>query len=386
MCNGAPVRTPEEWYEKRRPELKALFQHYVYGYIPPPCEFKAKVTKSASGLLGGRCNLKEVEIKLEGLPDDAPRMRLAIFLPREVKSPVPVLLALNRFGNQTVANCPEISINEAAWLHPQCKRGVDELRGVERDAWCVDLLIERGYALATIHESDISPDDSDGLNSGVRRYFPTANVPRESRWGTLAAWAWGLQRAVDYLATDPQIDSRRIALLGHSRRGKAALLAAAFDERVAMVVPHQSGTAGLALSRDKNQETVELISQEFPHWFNDIFPRFAGQEEKLPIDQHLLAALVAPRALLDTEGLQDHWANYDSGLSGLKLADKVWKFLGAKGILHDSAVGIETKLNSNAVGEVVQYRLDAPHTLNRNYWQAILDFADKELRCSTSKV
>jgi hypothetical protein len=233
-----------------------------------------------------------------------------------------------------------------------------------------------------VHESDIAPDKPDDAGYGIRRFYPNLKGPQESRWGTLAAWAWGLQRVVDYLITDPNVDRGSIALIGHSRRGKAALLAAAFDERVAMVVPHQSGTGGLALSRNNNQETVEHINRMFPHWFNGIFHQFAGREEKLPVDQHLLAALVAPRGLLDTEGLKDQWANYSSGLSSLQLADKVWKFLGAKGIAREPSVGPETKLNSDAVGEVVQYRLDAPHTLNRHYWHAILDFADNYLATS----
>lgn len=382
MLDGSPVRTPQDWYEKRRPELKALFQHYVYGYMPPPPKISACVTKTEPGLLDGRCTLKEVEIKLEGLPDNAPRLHVALFMPTLARGPSPVFAALNRCGNQAIIDAPAISINPTSWLHPHCKGPLEETRGSEHNFWCLDLLIDRGYSLAALHESDIVPDKPDDAGYGIRRFYPNLKGPKESRWGTLAAWAWGLERVVDYLLTDPNIDSRNIALIGHSRRGKAALLAAAFDERVALVVPHQSGTGGLALSRNNSQETVEHINQKFPHWFNGNFRRFAGQEEKLPVDQHLLAALVAPRALLDTEGLKDQWANYDSGLSGLQLADRVWKFLGAKGIARDPAVGPETNLNSGAVGEVIQYRLDAAHNLDRNYWQAILDFADKLFNCN----
>lgn len=380
MFNGAPVVTPHDWRQNRRPELKALFQHYVYGYLPDPPGIVATVTKTTDELLDGRCRLKEVTIKIKGLPDDAPAIRLALFLPTAKKRPVPVFLGLNRCGNQTVTQSPVVTIDSVAWRHAHCTADVEASRGAEHDSWCVDLLIERGYAFATFHESNMVPDLEDDSENGILSQYQFPDKPRESRWGTLAGWAWGLQRAVDYLITDEQIDARHIALIGHSRRGKAALLAAAFDERIALVVPHQSGTGGTALSRNNSQETVRHINKQFPHWFNDNFPRFADQEAKLPIDQHLLIALIAPRALLETSGLKDKWANYESSAIAIQSADKVWKLLGVPGVAGSAVVGPETNLNSDAVGNLAQYRLDTRHVLNRDYWAAILDFADKQFQ------
>jgi hypothetical protein len=181
---------------------------------------------------------------------------------------------------------------------------------------------------------------------------------------------------VDYLLTDPDIDPKRIAVTGHSRRGKTALLAGALDERIALVVPHQSGTGGCALSRDNDQETVDRINRVFPHWFNDIFPRFGDNEARLPVDQHLLIALVAPRALLDTEGSLDHWANPPRAFDALREADRVYKFLGAPGMIAQSPHDGSTPFTRENTGNLAQLRLQTKHTLNQAYWAGILDFAD----------
>ncbi len=177
--------------------------------------------------------------------------------------------------------------------------------------------------------------------------------------------------------TDDDVDNDRIAVIGHSRRGKTAPLTGAFDERIDLVVPHQSGTGGCALSRDNDQETVERINRVFPHWFNDVFTEFNDNEDKLPVDQHLLMALVAPRPLLDTAGLKDKWANYESALRALKAADPVYKFLGARGMVGSGMIVGDEKMTDDNAGNLMQYRRDTAHTLNVGYWNGILDFADR---------
>ncbi len=175
--------------------------------------------------------------------------------------------------------------------------------------WSVEYAIDRGYAIATFYDGDIDPDKNDPAD-GVQPHFRKPNESRvDDEWGTIRAWAWGLSRVVDYLLTRSDIDANRICATGHSRLGKTALVAAAFDERIALVAPHQSGTGGCALSRDNDQETVERINRVFPHWFDDVFKKFVHREDRLPIDQHLLMCLVAPRPIFDTEGLQDKWSN-----------------------------------------------------------------------------
>jgi hypothetical protein len=169
-------------------------------------------------------------------------------------------------------------------------------------------------------------------------------------------------------------------LIGHSRRGKTALLAAALDDRVALVVPHQSGTGGMALSRDSEQETVERINRVFPHWLSDRFTEFDQDVDRLPFDQHALVALVAPRPLLDTEGAQDPWANFPRALDTLKAADPVYKLLGAPGLQGTGLIQDDDPVVGPNFGTILQCRLDIQHTLNRAYWERILDYADAHLK------
>lgn len=378
MLDGSRVETPEEWYSERRPELKRLFQHYVYGYIPESPGITATREALDTPVLGGKAILRQVEIAFDGLPDDAPRIHLAVFLPADAPEAVPVFLAINKCGNYTVVSDDAVLLNRDTRYHDACPP-LDAARGTKEDFWCVEYLIERGYAFATFHESDLDPDKHD-FTDGIHPYFDGLPVPPESHWGTIGAWAWGLHRAMDYLSSDEDIDADGICLIGHSRRGKTALFAAAMDERVALVVPHQSGTGGMALSRNNDEETVERINRVFPHWFNDQFPKFSDNEGRLPVDQHLLVALVAPRPLLDTAGLQDTWANYESALRNLRAASPVYEFLGVKGLVGDGVLRGDDAITEDTAGRLLQFRLDTKHTLNQDYWRAILDFADLHLR------
>ncbi len=372
LMDGSKVETPEDWYTKRRPELKSLFQHYMYGFAPDAPKIEAQVL-SEDTVFDGKATLRQIEISYPDLSDAAPRIRLALFTPTNAAA-APVFLGMNKCGNQTIADIPELRKFEDRHYHDSCTKGSGE-RGYKEDFWCVEYLIDRGYAFAGFHESDIDPD-LDDFTDGIHAAYPDFKTPEGASWSTIRAWAWGLHRAVDYLITDPAIDPERVALIGHSRRGKTALLAAALDERVALVVPHQSGTGGAALSRDNDQETVERINRVFPHWFNGNFKFFNDNEAQLPIDQHLLMALVAPRPLLDTMGKKDTWANYESSLRAAKAADPVYKYLGAPGQVGEGLLMDADPVTQESAGNLLQYRLDTKHTLNQDYWKVILDFAD----------
>ncbi len=374
MLDGTPVTTPQGWYEQRRPELKRLFQHYVYGYLPPTGAIETKVTKTVPDLLGGKATLKEVEIRFPWLTCDRPPvLHLAVFLPNDRRGKVPVFLSLDGHGPQAILKDDRITPSS----HERDPKGGDE-PGATAGFWCVDLLIERGYGLAIFHQSDVDPDQHD-FTDGLHACLDNKGVPPGAEPGTIAAWAWGLHRAVDYLVTDADVDPKAICLIGHSRRGKTALFAAAMDERIALVVPHQSGTGGMALSRGNDQESVERINRVFPHWFDDNFVKFGGHEDRLPVDQHLLVALVAPRPLLDTEGARDPWANFGSALRTLQAAEPVYEFLGERGLVGSGVLTDGQPMTPENTGELLQYRLDKKHQLDRDFWNVILDFADLRL-------
>jgi len=376
MMDGTKITTAQEWTEKRRPELIELFKHYVYGFAPDAPDIEVSETVPPQPVLEGKGLLKQLTIRFKNLPgDDAPRIRLALFLPAAATGPVPVFLAPNKCGNYEVLRDPAIQYDPTTWCPDNCPDPETEGRGANEDYWCVASILDRGYAFATYHDSDIDPDKHD-FNDGIHAAYAAERPISGDSWGTIAAWSWGLSRCIDYLVTDPAINPAQVAVIGHSRRGKTALLTAALDERVALVVPHQSGTGGMALSRDNDQETTERINRVFPHWFCDNFVQFDLKEDKLPIDQHLLVALVAPRPLLDTEGLQDTWANGKSALKSIMAANRVYKLLGAPGIKGGGMIQGPAKLTRENTGNLLQYRLNTVHVLTQEYWNAILDFAD----------
>ena len=383
MLDGTPVTTKEQWYKQRRPELKRLFQHYMYGFAPAaPKEVTAELLYADPQAFGGKALVEEIALTVG--PGDAPKINLLFITPNERKAPAPVFVAVNFCGNHTVLADPKIKI-PSTWMYKHCPGCIDDKateagRGGQKDVWCAEQLIDRGYALATFYNGDIDPDQPD-FQDGIHRHFLKEGQKEVGQhdWGAIAAWAWGVSRVVDFLQNCSEVDKTQICVTGHSRLGKTALLAGAMDERIAIVVPHQSGTGGCALSRDNDQETVERINRVFPHWFNDAFNQFSGHEDRLPVDQHLLMALVAPRALLTTEGHQDKWANYTSGFRALQAADKVYKFLGAKGMNGTGLIENNESMDGPNFGDLVQYRRDTTHVLNADYWSKILDFADQHL-------
>ena len=313
MFDGTPVTTRDQWFTKRRPELKALFEHYMYGKAPqPPDNVAGTVERHDPHYFGGKATKDEVTIHFG--PAGTPPIHLLFVVPNKPRGGSPVFVALNFCGNHAVLADPTIALPEV-WMPEHCKgcagnRATEAGRGTQVPVWSVEYAIDRGYAIATFYDGDVDPDKNDSTD-GVEPHYrkPGETKPAADEWGTLRAWAWGASRVVDYLLTRPEIDPHRICITGHSRLGKTALLAAAFDERIALAAPHQSGTGGCALSRDNDQETVARITRVFPHWFDGLFPQFAGREDRLPIDQNLLMCLVAPRPIFDTEGLKDKWSN-----------------------------------------------------------------------------
>jgi (4-O-methyl)-D-glucuronate---lignin esterase len=248
-------------------------------------------------------------------------------------------------------------------------------RGGQTADWPLRRIIERGYALASFYNGDVDSDRQDvseGLYAWLAGNDPAKNNPTNR--GTIAAWAWGFHTCVDYLVQDPDLDSKKIAALGHSRNGKAALLAAAFDERIAIAFPHQAGCGGSAPSRGKTGESVRAINDHFPHWFNADFKKFNETPDLLPFDQNCLVALCAPRAVLFSAAEGDQWANPKGQFEVLKAADPVYRFLGVSGL------GVEEMPPPRQLvgGRLGYYIREGKHSMTANDWEVFMDFADKQ--------
>jgi hypothetical protein len=379
LLNGDRVTTKEDWFAKRRPELKALFQYYMYGFLPPaPEKISATVEREDRHYFDGKATKKEVIVSFG--PPEMPKIYLLLVVPNNRKNPAPVFVGMNFTGNHTLVKDPTVRI-PTVWMYPnkagvKDNRATEEGRGTQIDVWALEQSIDRGYAVATFYSGDIDPDRAD-KREGIQPHLEKSGLikPGPHECGTIAAWAWGIHRAVDYLVTDKDLDARRIAVVGHSRLGKTALLAAAFDERLALAIPHQAGCGGTAPSRGKVGESVKRINTSFPHWFDGAFKDFNDRPDRLPFDQNCLAALVAPRPVLFSNAVQDTWANPDGQFQVLQAADPVYRLL--------KAGGLEAKERPQP-GQLVDSTLGyfirpGEHSMTRADWKVFLDFADKHL-------
>jgi dienelactone hydrolase len=387
MSNGQKVTTREQWLQQRRPELKALFQHYMYGTMPPtPKATHFQLERVDKNFFSGKATKKEVTISL-GRATNSPRIQLLLLIPnaapknsaavpsapKQKPRACPLFVGVNFCGNHALVTDTNVAL-PGTWMPKNCpgcvdNRATDAGRGSQVDSWALEQSIDRGYAVATFYYGDVEPDRPDATE-GIRACLELTNDT-----GAIAAWAWGISRAVDYLVTDKDIDARRIAVVGHSRNGKAAALAAAFDDRIALAIPLQAGCGGTSPSRGKSGESVKVINEKFPHWFNSEFKKFGDEPARLPFDQNCLIALIAPRPVLLSCATEDTWSNPAGQFEVLQAADSVYRFLGVGGL--EAKQMPET--NKLAISRLTYYIRPGKHSMTRDDWKVFLDFADKQM-------
>ncbi|HUU10770.1 MAG TPA: acetylxylan esterase [Phycisphaerae bacterium] len=375
MADDTPVADADAW-RGRRAEVLRLFETEMYGRAPGrPEKMTFKVFDEARDALQGKAVRKQVSIFLTG--DEAgPRLDLLLYLPAGAKGRVPVFLLLNFNGNHTVHADPAIRLATQVVRNGDKvveNRAPEASRGKDSAAFPVETILARGYALATIYYGDIDPDFDDGFKNGVHPLFDKPGDRPADAWGSIAAWAWGLGRGLDYLETDPAVDAKRVAVLGHSRLGKTSLWAGAADERFAMVISNDSGCGGAALSRRRCGEAVERINKSFPHWFCGNFKKYNAKEGDLPIDQHLLVALMAPRPVYVASADEDLWADPRGEFLAAKGADPVYRLLGTEGLPADDMPPLDTPV----MGAIGYHVRRGGHALSEYDWLRYIDFADK---------
>lgn len=345
--NGEKVINKNQWIQKRRGEILRLFENNVYGKLPTePIEADYEILEEVQDDLDGLATKIALKITLK-YRERQKEIKVLIHIPNKVEKPVPAFIGIPNW-----------------WL------------GYNKSLWPIEHVIQRGYALVSIRFRDIAYTHDDFKNSVHALFYDEGQTqPKKNEWGVIGAWAWALIQLMNYFELNADIDQKRIAVLGHSRMGKAALWAGANDERFRFVISNNSGCGGAALFRRKIGETIQMANDCFPSWYCSNFKQFNNKEFDLPVDQHMLLALVAPRPVYIASGQQDIWADPIGEFLSAKYADPVYKFLETPGL----AITSLPEINEPSMNTIGYHIWEGGHRLSLYNWDRYMDFADKFL-------
>jgi hypothetical protein len=372
-ADGRAITTADAWFEQRRPEIVELFETHVFGRSPPAEAVAVRVVEEGDAL-GGRAIRRQMAVSVR----ERTILNLLVYTPVAPNQAAPAFLGPNFLGNHTVHRDPGILLPDIVFTKgmdvslPEA-RATEASRGFHSERWPVEHLLARGYAVATFFYGDVFPDRADGRALGIQPLFDSAARP--FTWGALATWAWGMSHALDALSSVPEIDGSRVALVGHSRHGKAALWAGALDARFALVVANNSGKGGASLARRNFGETIRHLVTRYPHWFAARYADYAGREVELPVDQHMLIALIAPRPVYVASAAEDVWADPRGEFLAAQAASPVYRLLGSGGLAADAMPELERPVTST----IGHHLRRGGHGIGAYDWERFLDFADLHL-------
>ncbi len=375
---GKDITTAKEWERVRRPEILSLFANEVFGITPASTIPVTYTVRSEEKLaLAGKATRKEITFRLP----QGKSLELLLYIPNHVKGRVPAFVGLNFAGNHTVETDPGIKVTEG-WVRNNAELGITdnkaraENRGSSARRWPVAEIIERGYAVATMYYGEIYPDHPEGGPESIQTLFPQSTAP-DTGWKAIGAWAWGLSRILDYLQTDARIDGKKVAVIGHSRLGKAAVWAGVQDPRFAMVISNNSGEGGAAITRRKFGETIQRINTAFPHWFAGNYEQYNNKEEELPVDYHQLIALVAPRPVYVASASEDLWADPKGEYLSAMLAGEVYRLYRKPGLTDPEPPSPMQPVGTKWVGYHIR---EGKHDILLYDWEQYMRMADQHFK------
>lgn len=347
---GKEVKTSSDWERIRRGELLTLFEEHIYGKVPADFDrIEFTVRNEQADAMKGAAHLKEVDITVFR-NEESVLIQLTLFVPNHIQGAVPAFLLINNRGVENTSPS----------------------RDVQSGFWPAEQVIEAGYAIAAFQVNDAAPDNKNTYQEGMLKLYPE-QLLADNGIKAIGAWAWAASRIMDYFETDKRIDAGKIAVVGHSRGGKASLWAAAEDPRFALCISNNSGNTGAALSRRNFGETVAIINTSFPHWFNVNYKKYNHQEHLLPVDQHMLIALMAPRPVYITSASEDLWADPKGTFLALKNAEPAYELYGLTSQLPDQPPGLNQPVYQSPLAYHIR---EGKHNLTEYDWEQFVKFAD----------
>lgn len=375
FTSGKPVRTAKDWQNKRRPEIIQIFEENQFGRSPgKPKDMVFDVFDKGSLAFDGKALRRQVTVYFSA-DRSGPKMDLLIYLPADAKKKVPLLLNLSFMANSSVVSDPGVKPGE---IWGKEKKRVPAPTGMNFGRLNVEPLLARGIGVATVYYGDIDPDFAGGMQLGVRKLYlkPGQSEPEPCEWGSIAAWAWGLSRALDYFETDEGVDARRVGIFGISRLGKTVLWAGARDPRFALVIASCSGEGGASLSRRNYGELVKHLNLRFGYQFCANYQKWGDRTGQMPMDAHMLVALMAPRPLLLQTGDKDFWSDPKGEFLAAVAASPVFKLLGRPGIGTDQLPAAGDYLP----GVPAYYMHAGGHGTVPSDWDVFLKFLEANLK------
>jgi pimeloyl-ACP methyl ester carboxylesterase len=347
---GKKVTHMEEWWTMRRPEVLELCTKEIYGRVPKtPYEQTFEVLREDRNALGGAATLKRVGITIRS-GGKSLTIHLTLYTPNRAAGAAPVFLLID-----------------------QRRPPITDPTILKTEFWPAEQIVARGYGAAIFSNADVDPDNFDNFKNGIHGLLDRGERPADA-WATIAAWAWGASRCLDYLVTDRDVARDKVAIVGHSRGGKTALWAGATDPRFALVVSNDSGCTGATLSRRRLGETVEVINKNFPHWFCTNYKKYGQDVNMLPVDQHMVLALIAPRPLYVVSADDYLWADPKGQYLALFHALPVYRLLGNEARIPEGMPPMNEPVTSANVGYHIR---DGKHDVLLKDWNWFMDFADK---------
>lgn len=340
LNNGNKVTTEKCWYKKRRPEIVAMFENEIYGKIPkytPKVVFETISTTQSDAFI---CKKIIGHIDNSAFPAATPGINLRIYYPAEMSGKMPlVVIAIGNYGNT--------------------------------DTLVINKILLNHWACATVETDSVQMDSGAGLKLGIIGLQNKGSNRKPTDWGALSAWAWGLNKSLDYLLTDSNIDASKIMLQGHSRWGKLALWAGALDTRWAAVYSSCSGAGGAALGMRDFAENIDNVADvNLYHWMAGNFLKYGDNWEKMPVDAHQLIALMAPRPIFVAAGTKDTWTDPNGQFMACVAADPVFKLLYKKGLKIYEVPHPDKALIDGTIG----FRLHEGGHTDRPDWQFFFEF------------